>query len=76
MKALTGSDSSILAYLASEPRISTAERKRLVAQLSADAKEIAIAVEKEHKNRGGAKRRKSRVSDPVTRTARALVSWA
>jgi hypothetical protein len=78
MKPLTGSDSSILAYLASASDISAHERKRLISQLSPAAREIASALKKEHKNRKKRSfgRARVRAADSATRTARALVSWA
>jgi hypothetical protein len=76
MKPLTGSDSSILAYLASAPNISAAEHRKLIAQLSADAKEIAGAVQAEHKRRKQSRGRNKLHTSALSKTARALVSWA
>ena len=76
MKRLSGSDSSILAYLASGSDISSVERKRLIALLSAPAREIAAALQKERNSHKRSAGTRFRSNDPATRAARALVSWA
>jgi hypothetical protein len=76
MKRLSGSDSSILAYLASASGISLVERRRLLDLLSPAAREIAVALQKERRGGKRSNRTKLRIADPATRAARALVSWA
>jgi hypothetical protein len=73
MRTITGSDTSILVYLASVPNIRVAERQKLVAKLSDDAREIAEAVKVEHLRR---RRNSPGKKSPLNRTARTLVSWA
>lgn len=76
MKRLSGSDSSILAYLASGSDISNLERKRLIGLLSPPAREIAAALQKERKTHKRSTGTRLRSADPATRAAHALVSWA